>query len=100
MTQPFNSLRINLKQSFGVHSVLLWSLIIILGIGIFFRFVNLDRKSYWGDEVFTSLQLSGYTRAEMIQELSNGRVTSLRDLRKFQHLNPDKTVADTIKTLA
>jgi uncharacterized membrane protein len=30
-------------------------IIILLFLGIFFRFVNLDQKVYWIDEAFTSL---------------------------------------------
>ena len=36
-------------------------LLIILLLGLVFRFINLDRKAYWGDEAFTSLALSGHT---------------------------------------
>jgi hypothetical protein len=36
-------------------------LVIILVLGLFFRFANLDRKVYWSDETFTSLRVSGYT---------------------------------------
>lgn len=75
-------------------------LIILLVLGIFFRFVNLEGKSYWIDEVFTSLRISGYTQAEVIQELSQGQVISLEELQKYQQPNPKKGVAGTIKGLA
>lgn len=65
-------------------------LIILLVLGIFFRFVNLEGKSYWIDEVFTSLRISGYTQAEVIQELSQGQVISLEELQKYQQPNPEK----------
>ncbi len=34
-------------------------IIIVLVIGIFFRFTNLDQKVYWYDEVSTSLTIVG-----------------------------------------
>ena len=75
-------------------------LIILLVMGVFFRFVNLEGKSYWIDEVFTSLRISGYTQAEVIQELSQGQVISLDELQKYQRPNPEKGITGTIKGLA
>jgi len=74
--------------------------IILLVLGVFFRFVNLDRKTYWGDEVHTSLRISGYTLAEMSQELRNGRVVSINNLQKYQYTTPKKSAVDTINSLA
>ncbi|MBN3926607.1 glycosyltransferase family 39 protein [Nostoc sp. NMS4] len=72
-------------------------IIILLVIGVFFRFVNIDKKLYWGDEVFSSLRISGYTQLEMREQLSNGRLLGIEDLHKYQHPNPDKNAIDTIK---
>ncbi|MFN6481486.1 MULTISPECIES: glycosyltransferase family 39 protein [unclassified Nostoc] len=74
-------------------------IIILLVIGIFFRFVNIDKKLYWGDEVFSSLRISGYMQSEMKKELS-GRVFSAEDLRKYQYPNAEKNAIDTIKGIA
>lgn len=75
-------------------------LLIFLILGLVFRFVNLDRKTYWIDEVFTSLRISGYTQAEVIQEVSQKQVISLEELQKYQQPNPEKGVIGTIKGLA
>lgn len=75
-------------------------LIIVLVIGVFFRFVNLDRKVYWFDETFTSLRISGYTESEVVRQVCNGREIGLEDLQKYQRLAPEKTLIDTIKSLA
>jgi uncharacterized membrane protein len=74
--------------------------IILLVIGIFFRFVNIDKKVYWGDEVFTSLRISGYTVPEMDGQLRNGHLISIKDLEKYQYPNLEKTTIDTLKGLA
>jgi uncharacterized membrane protein len=74
--------------------------IILLLAGIFFRFVNLDQKVYWTDEVLTSLQISGHTRVEMQQNLVTGEVISLDDLHRYQYPAPDKTVLDVVRVLA
>lgn len=75
-------------------------IIILLVLGIFFRFVNLDRKFYWWDETYTSLRISGYTETELVQQVSGGHVIGIKDLQKYQRPNPEKGFIDTIKSLA
>src|SRR3712207_464759 len=80
-----------------------WSrflIVILLILGIFFRFVNLERKVYWHDEVYTSLRLSGYTEAELVQQVVNGREIGVEDLQKYQRVNSEKRLIDTVKGLA
>lgn len=75
-------------------------LIILLVLGVFFRFFNLDRKAYWRDEAATLLRISGYTQAEVLQQVYDGREISVEELRKYQRPNPEKGLADTIRSLA
>ncbi|MEH2455024.1 glycosyltransferase family 39 protein [Nostoc sp.] len=72
-------------------------IIILLVIGVFFRFVNIDKRIYWGDEVFSSLRISGYMQSETREQLSNGRLLTIKDLQKYQYPNPEKNAIDTIK---
>jgi uncharacterized membrane protein len=74
--------------------------LLLLAIGIGFRFVNLDRKVYWHDEVYTSLRVSGYTGEEVGQQLFNGEIVSPTRLLDFQTPSPDKTFSDTANSLA
>lgn len=78
-------------------SLLRFLIIILLVIGVFFRFVNIDKKLYWGDEVFSSLRISGYLQSEMNEQLSNGDLISIKDLNKYQYPNTEKNTIDTIK---
>ncbi|MBE9127200.1 MULTISPECIES: glycosyltransferase family 39 protein [unclassified Coleofasciculus] len=77
-------------------------IVVLLALGVFFRFVNLDQKAYWYDETFTSLQLSGYTAEEVTEQIIDGREIGLEDLNKYQYPAPDseKTVIDTIEGVA
>jgi uncharacterized membrane protein len=75
-------------------------IIAVLVIGILFRFANLDRKFYWLDETYTSLRVSGYTEAEIIKEISYQKITSPSDLQKYQQINSEKTLRDTLNSLA
>ncbi|KAB8320945.1 hypothetical protein SD81_005285 [Tolypothrix campylonemoides VB511288] len=74
--------------------------IVILVLGVFFRFVNLDRKVYWFDETFTSLRISGYTEREAIAQVCNNKEIGVEDLQKYQRLTPERTLTDTLKSLA
>lgn len=75
-------------------------LIIVIIIGIAFRFVALDGKIYWHDEVYTSLRAAGYTGQEFTQEFYQNRIVSPIDLLKYQQLKPDSTPLDTLNSLA
>ena len=74
-------------------------LIIVLVIGILFRFINLDKKVYWHDEVYTSLRISGYSAGECREQLI-GQVFNIEDLQKCQQVNSEKYLTDTIESLA
>lgn len=76
---------------------ILLTIVIILGIA--FRFINLDRKVYWHDEVYTSMRAAGFTRSEIDQELFQNTIISAPSLQKFQQIKPGSTVADTINSL-
>ncbi|MBW4610804.1 MAG: glycosyltransferase family 39 protein [Hassallia sp. WJT32-NPBG1] len=75
-------------------------ILVLLVIGIFFRFVNLERKVYWHDETYTSLRISGYTAKEVRQQLFNNPVITGTYFDKYQRPNPEKNLGDTIKSLA
>ena len=75
-------------------------IVVVLVLGIFFRFANLGQKVYWIDESYTSLRISGYTESEFIQQVVDGQVRNIKYLQKYQRINSEKTVVDTVKGLA
>ncbi len=79
-----------------------WRLFILtlLALGIFFRFVNINKKVYWHDEVYTSIRISGYTGDEVGREIFTGQVIGAKKLQKYQQLSLEKGLDDTIKALA
>ncbi|WP_414517802.1 glycosyltransferase family 39 protein [Nostoc sp. PCC 9305] len=74
--------------------------IFLLTMGILFRFSNLDGKVFWQDETYASLRISGYTINEAKQQLFNNRVIGKESFAQFQGANPDKSLNDTIMSLA
>ncbi|MEH2122773.1 glycosyltransferase family 39 protein [Nostoc sp.] len=73
--------------------------ILMIGLGIFFRFAHLGQKAIWYDEVFTSLAISGHTVAEVQQEVFNENIIPITALDKYQHLNPDRGINETVRYL-
>jgi uncharacterized membrane protein len=73
--------------------------VILLVLGILFRFVNLDRKVYWYDETLTSLRIFGHTRTELVNAF-RGQIVSVAELQKYQHPSPDRGWDDTLLALA
>ncbi|NJO53125.1 MAG: hypothetical protein HC840_31195, partial [Leptolyngbyaceae cyanobacterium RM2_2_4] len=59
--------------------------IALLGLGIFFRCTALGQKLYWYDEAFTSLRISGYSEADVMQQAFHGKEVTPQELQKFQH---------------
>jgi uncharacterized membrane protein len=90
-----------LVRNWGYLHWLRLLIVIILGLGIFFRLVNLDRKVYWQDETATSLRIAGYAKTEFVQQAFNGQVISVEELqRKYQSLNSEKSWRDTFQAFA
>ena len=73
--------------------------IVLLVLGVFFRFYNLDRKVYWHDEVYTSFRIAGYTWGELAPQVFNGKVINAEDLQKYQRPSSQKGLIDTVKSL-
>lgn len=73
---------------------------IVLLIGLFFRFYNLDYKVYWDDEVYTSLRVAGFTETEVVKEFSSNQISQVSDIQKYLHFSSNKNVTDTIMALA
>jgi uncharacterized membrane protein len=77
-----------------------WLIAILLTLGIFFRFANIDKKIYGLDESYTSLRISGYTEAELVQDLSKTRIIDANYLKKYQQVNTQRTFQGTIQGLS
>lgn len=78
-----------------------WLLIVVIVVGIALRFAYLDRKIYWYDESFSSLEVSGYSPREASGDILTGRMVSGTDLERYQFPRDDsgKTTADTVRGL-
>lgn len=71
---------------------------VLLGAGL--RFANLERRVFWVDEAGTAQRVSGYWLSDLQRELFDGRVHTMADLRRFQHLASDRGARSIVEGLA
>lgn len=74
-------------------------LVILLILGIAFRFINLDSKVYWYHEAFTSLRVAGYTEAEAVQRFNDAGVLTVAEVQEYQMFNPSGSGVDVVRSL-
>jgi len=86
---PFPSLPTWLKNT----------VLILLVCGTFFRFYHLDYKVYWGDEVFTSIRISGYTASEVTKKIYTGESLTIPEITAYQGPNSERGFQETIQAL-
>lgn len=84
----------------GYQKWLYYLISIVIILGIFFRFANLDKKVYWHDEVFTSLHIAGYPPQEWMPALFNGKILGIQDLHKYLEITPERGINSTVRALA
>jgi uncharacterized membrane protein len=72
---------------------------VILLLGVFFRFANLDYKICWHDEAYTSLRAAGYTRNEIDRAIFQDQIIPATRLQIYQQLKPGSTAGDTVRSL-
>jgi len=74
-------------------------LVIILLLGVFFRFANLGEKIFWVDEVATAIRVSGYTVPEVAEDLAQKDIAIADTLRNYQIINSNKNFNDSFDAL-
>ena len=77
--------------------------LILLGFiaaGVVFRFINLDKKVYWYDEVSTSITLSGYTEKEIVEAITkHNQPISAAELLDFQKPRENSSLLSSLNRL-
>lgn len=73
-----------------------WVVIVLLALGILFRFSHLGQKVYWHDEVFTSMEATAHTASELRATFFTGQETAPSALLAFQRIDPPRTLAQLV----
>jgi uncharacterized membrane protein len=71
-------------------------IIIVVLTGLFFRFVNIDKKVYWFDESATTSRIS---RLDDYVESVKGQIISVEKLNEFQNANPLADINEVVENL-
>ena len=87
------------KSNSLFHYSQIWLIVIVLLMGIFFRFAYIEDKVFWVDEVATAVRISGYTIPEVIDDLQAKDIVSREDLLQYQVINRDRNLKDTWQAL-
>lgn len=87
-------------QRIGTRGWFSLIMLAVVAVGIYFRLAHFDDQVYWHDEAYTSLRISGFTSAEIRQNLFDDRVVSAADVLRYQHPGVGKTVFDVVHSLA
>jgi uncharacterized membrane protein len=74
--------------------------LVLIGLGIIFRFSHLDTKPYWFDEVSTSVQTSGYGDVGAQARLVTGMPISVAEIQATQYPASGTSVVGTVQGLA
>ncbi|MEM9219948.1 MAG: glycosyltransferase family 39 protein [Cyanobacteria bacterium P01_F01_bin.150] len=82
------------------HRYWFWIIGILISLGILFRVIHLDQPVYWVDEVATSMRVSGYTQADVTQQLATGMCLSPSDILHFQQFKPGSSFFDLFSVLS
>lgn len=93
-------IQIQENRTYNVNNKI-WALIItlILVIGIFFRFYNLEKKVYWVDEVATSIRISGHTKQEIVEKFASSDYITADILKSYQQVESTSEISDTFRAL-
>lgn len=75
-------------------------IVILLILGIFFRFANLEQKLFWGDECITSVRVAGYQGELVYESVPSDEIITPEAMKKFQRVNQETSLLDTIKVTA
>jgi uncharacterized membrane protein len=73
--------------------------IILLILGIFFRFFNLGEKVFWHDEVYTIFRATGYKSGEFYGQEFQNKLVTVEQIQAYQQLKSNSTAWDTVESL-
>ncbi len=74
---------------------------ILLVLGIFFRFVNINQKLFHGDECITTVRIAGFRHQEVNDLIPRDKIITPEEIKKFQRVHKSgKNLLNTIEVTA
>jgi uncharacterized membrane protein len=68
--------------------------------GLLLRVVDIKAHVFWHDEVHTILRAFGSSTPELTRVIFDGKIHTVQEIQAFQKPNPQKTLKDTLHSLA
>jgi uncharacterized membrane protein len=75
-------------------------ILFVITLGTLFRCASLDRLVYWGDEVYSSIRMFGYTTGEIYQTIAQQPLITAAQLQHFQQIDATRGLGDVWHSLA
>ena len=72
---------------------------LIILFGLFVRVVGVSHKTFFQDEAYSALRITGHTEADYLK-LRNGKVRPVGELAAFQQLDSMSSLSSTLKSIA
>ena len=75
-------------------------LCIVLTLGIFFRFVNIEHKVFWYDETRTAIRAIAAYPPSAVQNIFDNRITDVQDLQDYQQVHAERGILTSLTVMA
>lgn len=82
------------------HPIVTGVVLLSVAAGVYFRVARLDQRIFWFDECYTALKLSGHRGYVAAEQMLDGKVRTIAELRRYQRINPDRTWFNTLARCA
>ncbi len=89
-----------MKRGFEHRHMYYFCVAFAIVLGVIFRVSHLDRLVYWGDEVYSSIRIFGYTTTEIYQAIGSQPLISAPLLQQFQQSAPARGWNAVLHSLA
>jgi uncharacterized membrane protein len=98
-SRPVTAAQTTLAWPLGQPRVGIFLVTLVLALGLLFRVSHLERKAYWGDEVYSSLRVLGFKTTEVAKGIATGAPIAVSAVQQYQRLAPGKSMGDTVNVL-
>ena len=92
-------MRILIKNYPTSHVLAVLAILCVI-TGVSLRVVDIKAHVFWHDEVHTILRAFGSSTRELTQTIFDGKIHTVDEIQAFQKPNPQKSIKDTLISLA
>ena len=98
LLRGLRSFPVSLQKFFAARLAVF--LCILLMLGVFFRFVNIDHKVFWYDETRTAIRAIAAYPPSAVETIFDNRITDIQDLQAYQRAHPERGIITSLTIMA